>query len=102
EEALDGVDRSSLASTMQPAFQFAQDHHVPIYCGEFGVFKPRAPRQDRLQWITDTATLLRSNGVGGAMWEYNHGLGATDENNQWDNGVLQALGLHPPAQSTPP
>lgn len=57
EEALDGPAR------------FARERKVPVFCGEFGVYMPNAPREDRVAWHRLVRTALERRGLSWAMWD---------------------------------
>jgi len=69
---------------------------VPLYCGEFGVYKAYADVQSRANWIGDMRTALESRQIGWAMWDYdgNFGLASrTGADIVVDEKALHALGL---------
>jgi endoglucanase len=73
-------------------------HHLPIYCGEFGVRREKSAPADRDRFLQDMRVSLEHNGIGWAMWDYQADFGmVTKENGQTtvDKGVVKALGLTP-------
>ena len=54
---------------LQPALDWLQETHLPLYCGEFGVID-HAPLESRLRWHRDFIGLLREHGIGRAVWSY--------------------------------
>jgi aryl-phospho-beta-D-glucosidase BglC (GH1 family) len=75
---------------------WAQRRGVPLYCGEFGVYKTYADPKARATWISDVRTALESKHIGWAMWDWdvNCGLVTKDGNGTVvDRNVLRALGL---------
>jgi endoglucanase len=71
-------------------------HHLPVYCGEFGVHKPFAPPADRARWIHDMRVALEARNIGWAMWDYQANFGlVTKDNGETipDSQLLDALGL---------
>ena len=84
-------------SRVRPAW--AAQYHVPVFCGEFGVYRNVAP-PDRLRWISDVRRTLESLGIGWSMWDYETDFGlVTFSEPSWRRGVrvdtdcLAALGL---------
>jgi hypothetical protein len=81
---------------------------VPVFCGEFGVYRKVSPPADRLRWIADVRRSLESLGIGWSMWDYetDFGLVSYDEPS-WRRGIrvdsacLAALGLDPSATIEP-
>jgi endoglucanase len=72
-------------------------HHVPVYCGEFGVYEKAAPPAMRAAWLHDVRTALEANGIGWAMWDYQGGFRVVDKTNGRAipvPSVVEALGLH--------
>ena len=82
------------------AAEWAAANHVPVFCGEFGVYRKVAPPKDRLRWISDVRRSLESLGIGWCMWDYETDFGLiTFSEPGWrrgpqvDTGCLTALGL---------
>jgi endoglucanase len=82
------------------AARWGAANHVPVFCGEFGVYRKVAPAADRLRWIHDVRTSLESLGIGWCMWDYETDFGlVTYSEPSWrrgiqvDAGCLTALGL---------
>ncbi|MDE1161335.1 MAG: glycoside hydrolase family 5 protein [Acidobacteriaceae bacterium] len=94
--ALDHWDAKRIDALLAFAETWSKDHGVPVYCGEFGVFRPYAEAKDRQRWIRDTRTSLERHGIGWAMWDYQTDFGLVtkkDGKTEVDKGVLNALGL---------
>lgn len=95
----DRWDAQRVENTIEFAARWSQMHHVPVYCGEFGVFRSFAPPADRAHWIHDMRVALEKNHIGWAMWDYQGGFGVVTKKNGTptpDEQVLDALGLHAP------
>lgn len=76
---------------------WAAKRHVPLWCGEFGVYREYAPAPDRARWITDMRKTLEKDGVGWDMWDYQGSFGlVTKENGATtvDQSLVKALGLN--------
>jgi hypothetical protein len=54
---------------------WGDQHHVPLWCGEFGVYRAFSPHEDRARWITDMRTTLEADGIGWDMWDYQEAFG---------------------------
>jgi endoglucanase len=84
-------------STIAFAAHWSQLHHVPVYCGEFGVLRDFAPPAMRAQWIHDMRTTFEKYNIGWAMWDYQTNFGLVTKANGTtlpDPAVVTALGLH--------
>jgi aryl-phospho-beta-D-glucosidase BglC (GH1 family) len=95
---LDRWDAARVDANIAFAERWSQLHHLPVYCGEFGVHKPYADPAMRATWIRDMRTALEKHHIGWAMWDYQTNFGAvTKENGKAvpDDAVIKALGLHP-------
>ncbi|MCI5606890.1 MAG: cellulase family glycosylhydrolase [Treponema sp.] len=51
------------------AFRYSNDICIPLYCGEFGVID-KAPVESTLNWFKDVISVLKSYGIGYAVWNY--------------------------------
>jgi endoglucanase len=97
----DRWDAQRVENTIEFAAKWSELHHVPVYCGEFGVHKPYAPPEARAQWLHDMRVSLEKNHIGWAMWDYQENFGVVTKANGVttpDLQILQALGLHAPQQ----
>jgi hypothetical protein len=97
-------DAARIDRTLVFAAQWSTAHHVPVYCGEFGVHKPYAPPADRARWIHDMRIALEAHTIGWAMWDYQANFGLVTKGNGVttpDPALLDALGLPSAADSTP-
>jgi endoglucanase len=92
-------DTARVDATVGYAARWSKLHHVPVYCGEFGVLRDYAEPAMRAQWLHDMRVALEKNGIGWAMWDYQTNFGLVTKANgvtKPDLGVLTALGLHEP------
>ena len=89
-------DAEHMAQRVGLAVEWAKQRHVPLWCGEFGVYRQFAPAADRARWITDMRTVLERNGIGWNMWDYQSSFGLvtkTGNTTTVDEGVAKALGV---------
>jgi endoglucanase len=92
EEALDGPAR------------FARERKVPVFCGEFGVYMPNAPREDRVAWHRLVRTALERRGISWAIWDAYGSFGLFDlptggrVEEDLNVPLVEALGLSAPTQ----
>jgi hypothetical protein len=56
-------NRDKLATFVDRAAAWSQQHGVPIWCSEFGVLRDVAPPASRRAWTTDTRELFESRGI---------------------------------------
>jgi len=68
-------NKARIRSRIALAASWAARHHVPILCGEFGVYKKVAPMVDRYRWIDDTRSVLEEFHIGWSMWDFDGGFG---------------------------
>jgi hypothetical protein len=94
-----GDNRWTIAR-MQKRIGLAKDwgkqHHVPLWCGEFGVYRAFAPHEDRARWITDMRTTFEADGIGWNMWDYQSSFGLVtkkDGTTTVDPLIAAALGV---------
>jgi endoglucanase len=96
EYGLNRWDASRIQAELGFAAKWAAEHHVPVYCGEFGVYKPYADPAMRAAWLHDTRTALEQYGIGWAVWDYQGSFAVVDKVNGSatpDPAIAAALGL---------
>jgi aryl-phospho-beta-D-glucosidase BglC (GH1 family) len=89
-------DAAHVGFEVAAAAEWAQRRGVPLYCGEFGVYKQYADPKMRATWISDMRTALESKRIGWAMWDYQGGFGLVTKGSGGtvvDQAVVTALGL---------
>jgi endoglucanase len=94
---LDRWDAARIRSELSFAGKWAALHHVPVYCGEFGVYQAFADPAMRAAWLHDTRTALEEQGMGWAVWDYQGTFAVvTKTSGKADPipAVAAALGLH--------
>jgi endoglucanase len=95
---LDRWDAARIRSELSFAGKWAALHHVPVYCGEFGVYQAFADPAMRAAWLHDTRTALEEQGIGWAVWDYQGSFAVitkTDGKAAPIPAIATALGLHP-------
>jgi aryl-phospho-beta-D-glucosidase BglC (GH1 family) len=78
------------------AVAWAKARHVPLWCGEFGVYRQFAQPADRDRWIKDMRTTLEQDGIGWDMWDYQGGFALVTKKDgvtTVDEGLAKALGV---------
>ena len=104
---LNGKGEADLASRIDLVSHWASQHHVSVWCGEMGVYRNYAAPADRVHWYHDVRTLLDERHIPWTAWDYHSSFGIflKDTPELFDSNVnipmIEALGLTPPAQSTP-
>jgi len=99
----DGTD-AWLQSRLDLAIKFRNERQVPVWCGEFGVYKINCQQPDRIRWLTMVRSYLEDNNISWAMWEYGDGFGIYEnarELFEYDVNIpiIEALGLMAPPQA---
>jgi hypothetical protein len=97
----EGWDADVMRRRLKQARSWADQHHVPVICNEFGAFRDTIPAAQRAVFLHDVQTNLKALQIPWAMWDYrgNFGLavhGAAGDIEP-DVLILQALGLTLPA-----
>jgi endoglucanase len=95
---LDRWDAARIRSELSFAGKWAALHHVPIYCGEFGVYQSYVDPAMRAAWLRDTRTALEEQGIGWAVWDYQGSFAVVTKQNGKAApipAIAEALGLHP-------
>ncbi|HUQ67012.1 MAG TPA: cellulase family glycosylhydrolase [Flavitalea sp.] len=92
-------NKSKLETGIKRVANWAASNNAAVICNEFGSYMEFAPRQGRLNLISDIRSLMEENNIGWAMWEMDEGFGfinylGNDRTSfTTDNEVLHSLGL---------
>lgn len=90
-------DAARIRAELSFAARWGLLHHVPVYCGEFGVYRRYSDPAMRAAWLHDTRTALEAEGIGWAVWDYQGSFAVVEKQagkNVPDAAVVTALGLH--------
>ncbi|MBN2069268.1 MAG: cellulase family glycosylhydrolase [Opitutales bacterium] len=80
-------DKETLRAMMKPAIDYAAEHNLALYCGEWGTM-PTMPREDRLQWYRDMSQVFREEGIENAIWSYKVEFGIRSNDNSFTDYEL--------------
>jgi endoglucanase len=86
------------------AVGFKNNHNVPLFCGEFGVYIPNSDSSDRVKWYETVSDFLELNNIPWTMWDYRGGFGLFEKGSEemfdYDLNIplVEALGLNVPEQ----
>lgn len=69
-------DAAKIDKRIAKAAQWAKQHNVPVWCGEFGAIA-KAPAAARTAWLRDVRTACEKNAIGWCMWDYAGAFGLT-------------------------
>lgn len=87
------------------AIDFMQNRNVPVFCGEFGVYRPNSENSDRVFWYKVVREYLEAHGIAWTSWDYHGGFGLYEAgtNGFFDHNLnvplLEALGFNVPPQT---
>ncbi|MBN1506120.1 MAG: glycoside hydrolase family 5 protein [Sedimentisphaerales bacterium] len=96
---------SRVRQLINVAIDFHNSRQVPVFCGEFGVYRENSDDAQRAYWYEIVRTYLEDNGIPWTSWDYQGGFGlfqaGTNELFKHDLNVplVQALGLVAPEQT---
>ena len=96
----DRWDAPRIGSEIAAMAEWAKHRDVPLYLGEFGVFRAYAQPEARATWISDVRTAAESKQIGWCMWDYQASFGLVTKSASGtvvDPAILRALGLGQPA-----
>ena len=86
-----------LEKQLDAVVEWQRRHNVPVYVGEFGVYKKAAPEADRYEWYRVFREAFEARGWGWATWDYAGGFAMTDNTERGqrtpDEKMREALGL---------
>ena len=95
------INASKLKNRIAEAADWGKANNVPLWMGEFGVYCPNAPTDDRAKWIADVRKAAESFNIGWSVWGYDECFGLqrkllADGKVKIDTDVAKALGLNVP------
>jgi len=100
-------DRGRIEAGLRRAVDWGRRYGVPVFCGEFGVYRKVSPEADRARWIADVRSTFENLGIGWSMWDYDGGFGLIRYSSPraragriLDALAVNALGLTPGAWTT--
>ncbi len=83
-------DRDVLEARIEKPLALARATGLPLYCGEWGVYR-RAPEEARLNWYRDMRAILEANNIGWATWDHKGGFGIMDAERKPDQALVDIL-----------
>ncbi len=92
EYNLDQWNSTRIASEISFARRWSAQNNLPVWCGEFGAYRPEGDsplgkmrRTDRANWLGDVRKALEEYQIGWAVWDYN-----TSDYGVFTNGAIDA------------
>ena len=73
-------DKETLRQIMLPAIEYAKEHGLKLYCGEWGTMKTM-PKKMRLKWYQDMSDIFAEEGIENAIWAYKSSFGIRSDDN---------------------
>jgi len=94
---------SALYASLNKVVAFSKERDVPVFCGEFGVYIPNSPKEDRVTWYKVVSNALDKRNISRASWDYYGGFGIFNSergsfNHDLNVEVVRVMGFNPPAQ----
>jgi endoglucanase len=71
----DDAETEKMSAALDKTAAFAKERGVPIFCGEFGVFKIQSPPEDRVRWYKFVCDELNKRDIPWTSWDYFGGFG---------------------------
>jgi hypothetical protein len=101
----EGWDATVIHRRLSLARTWANQHHVPVICNEFGAYRDTIPEDTRALYLHDVRTALESLHIAWAEWDYRGNFGivthAADGSIVPDAPMIEALGLALPVAQQP-
>ena len=82
--------KDSLLKQMMPAIEVAKKLHLPLYCGEFGIY-PRIPEEPKLNWYKDMVAIFNETDIAYCHWGYKGDFPVVDENSSPKQPMVKIL-----------
>lgn len=89
-------DAARVDAEIGKAADWGKQHGVPVWCGEFGVYKSYAEPGARAVWLRDMRVAFDAHKVGWSMWDYQGSFAMVSKKGgktTVDTSVAAALGL---------
>lgn len=84
-------EKAVISQSFDTALKWAENHHRPIYLGEFGAYN-QADMDSRARWTEFVARAAEERKFSWAYWEFGAGFGVFDPlNKEWHHPLLKAL-----------
>jgi endoglucanase len=93
-----------LLKILDDVVAFSRNRNVPVFCGEYGVYIPNSPPEDRVIWYEFVTNALDRRNISRTSWDYHGGFGIFNFNGRGDfnhdvnTAVVKAMGFNPPLQ----
>ena len=71
-------NREVIEAALKKPIEKSRALGLPLYCGEWGSL-PTTPEKDRLQWYTDVRSVLETNHIAWASWDYKGDFGIVEK-----------------------
>ena len=68
-------DRNRFAREFGIVAEVAENHGIPVYCGEYGCLSVKQNEDARYSWLSDMNAVFDSLGIARAVWCYREGDG---------------------------
>lgn len=89
-------DAKKVDAHIAEAAGWGLEHKVPVWCGEFGVYRAYADPAMRAAWLHDMRVGFEAHRIGWSMWDYQGGFSLVtkaDGKTTVDAPIAAALGL---------
>jgi len=89
-------DAARVDAEIEKAVDWGKQHGVPVWCGEFGVYKSYTEPAARAAWLHDMRVAFEAHKIGWSMWDYQGSFALVnkkDGKTAVDESVVGALGL---------
>ncbi len=79
-----------LENMMLPAINVAKEHHLQLYCGEFGVY-PKISEDVMLRYYKDVCEIFNENGISYCHWNYKGDFPVVDSHGSPNRKLVSIL-----------
>jgi len=96
---------SKMYTTLNKTVAFSKERNVPIFCGEFGVYRVNSLPEDRVRWYEFVTDAMERRNISRTSWDYFGGFGIFNTEDRGDFHsdlnveVVAALGFTPVKQT---
>ncbi len=82
--------KDTLEKIMEPAIKVAEENHLRLFCGEFGIY-PKIPENIALRWYRDICEIFNKNNIAYCHWGYKGDFPVVNKDGSLNHKLVSVL-----------